>query len=176
MQLAVVAAGFTPGEADQLRRAMAAWKRRGGLGPFEDKLVSGMRARGYDEEFARQIFQQILGFGEYGFPESHSASFALLVYVSSWLKRHEPAAFTCALLNSQPMGFYSASQLVQDAQRHGVPVRPVDINRSGWDCSLEADEKGGAVLRLGFRVVKGLSDEAGQRIDSICNSCLIITL
>jgi error-prone DNA polymerase len=164
MQLAVVAAGFTPGEADQLRRAMAAWKRRGGLGPFEDKLVSGMRARGYDEEFARQIFQQILGFGEYGFPESHSASFALLVYVSSWLKRHEPAAFTCALLNSQPMGFYSASQLVQDAQRHGVRVRPVDINHSGWDCSLEADEKGAAVLRLGFRMVKGLSEEAGQRI------------
>ena len=164
MQLAVVAAGFTPGEADQLRRAMAAWKRRGGLGPFEDKLVSGMRARGYDEEFARQIFQQILGFGEYGFPESHSASFALLVYVSSWLKRHKPAAFTCALLNSQPMGFYSASQLVQDAQRHGVTVRPVDINCSAWDCSLEADESGSAVLRLGFRMIKGLSEEAGQRI------------
>jgi error-prone DNA polymerase len=164
MQLAIVAAGFTPGEADQLRRAMAAWKRRGGLGPFEDKLVNGMRARGYDEDFARQIFQQILGFGEYGFPESHSASFALLVYVSSWLKRHEPAAFTCALLNSQPMGFYSASQLVQDAQRHGVTVRPVDINRSAWDCSLEADEAGDAVLRLGLRMVKGLSEGAGQRI------------
>jgi error-prone DNA polymerase len=164
MQLAVVAAGFTPGEADQLRRAMAAWKRRGGLGPFEDKLVTGMRRRGYDEEFARQIFQQILGFGEYGFPESHSASFALLVYVSSWLKRHEPAAFTCALLNSQPMGFYSASQLVQDVQRHGVTVRRVDINRSQWDCSLETDEGGAAVLRLGFRMVKGLSEEAGRRI------------
>ena len=164
MQLAVVAAGFTPGEADQLRRAMAAWKRRGGLGPFEDKLVTGMRERGYEEEFARQIFKQILGFGEYGFPESHSASFALLVYVSSWLKRHEPAAFTCALLNSQPMGFYSASQLVQDAQRHGVPVRPVDINRSRWDCSLEADETGTAVMRLGLRMVKGLSGEAGERI------------
>ena len=164
MQLAVVAAGFTPGEADQLRRAMAAWKRRGGLGPFEDKLVTGMRERGYEEEFARQIFKQILGFGEYGFPESHSASFALLVYVSSWLKRHEPAAFTCALLNSQPMGFYSASQLVQDAQRHGVPVRPVDINRSRWDCSLEADETGAAVMRLGLRMVKGLSGKAGERI------------
>ena len=164
MQLAVVAAGFTPGEADQLRRAMAAWKRRGGLGSFEEKLVSGMRSRGYDEVFARQIFQQILGFGEYGFPESHSASFALLVYVSSWLKRHEPAAFTCALLNSQPMGFYSASQLVQDAQRHGVTVRPVDINCSAWDCSLEADESGAALLRLGLRMVKGLSEEAGQRI------------
>jgi error-prone DNA polymerase len=164
MQLAVVAAGFTPGEADSLRRAMAAWKRRGGLGPFEDKLVNGMRTRGYDEEFARQVFQQIMGFGEYGFPESHSASFALLVYVSSWLKCHEPAAFTCALLNSQPMGFYSASQLVQDAQRHGVAVRPVDINRSHWDCSLEADEEGAAVLRLGLRMVKGLAEESGRRI------------
>jgi error-prone DNA polymerase len=164
MQLAVVAAGFTPGEADQLRRAMAAWKRRGGLGPFEEKLISGMRERGYDEGFARQIFQQILGFGEYGFPESHSASFALLVYVSSWLKCHEPAAFTCALLNSQPMGFYSASQLVQDVQRHGVAIRPVDINRSDWDCSLEAGEAGVATLRLGLRMVKGLSEEAGQRI------------
>jgi error-prone DNA polymerase len=164
MQLAVVAAGFTPGEADSLRRAMAAWKRRGGLGPFEDKLVNGMRERGYEEEFARQIFQQILGFGEYGFPESHSASFALLVYVSSWLKCHEPAAFACALLNSQPMGFYSASQLVQDTQRHGVSVRPVDINRSDWDCSLEADDTGAATLRLGLRMVKGLSKEAGERI------------
>ena len=166
MQLAVVAAGFTPGEADHLRRAMAAWKRRGGLGPFEDKLVNGMRERGYEEEFARQIFQQILGFGEYGFPESHSASFALLVYVSSWLKCHEPAAFTCALLNSQPMGFYSASQLVQDTQRHGVSVRPVDINRSDWDCSLEADDTGAAALRLGLRMVKGLPKEAGERIVS----------
>ncbi|MDH5456656.1 MAG: error-prone DNA polymerase, partial [Gammaproteobacteria bacterium] len=164
MQLAIVAAGFTPGEADSLRRAMAAWKRRGGLGPFEDKLVNGMRARGYDETFARQIFRQILGFGEYGFPESHSASFALLVYVSSWLKCHEPAAFTCALLNSQPMGFYSASQLVQDAQRHGVTVRPVDINRSAWDCSLETDEAGAPVLRLGLRMVKGLSEDAGRKI------------
>jgi error-prone DNA polymerase len=167
MQLAVVAAGFTPGEADQLRRAMAAWKRRGGLGPFEQKLVNGMRERGYDEAFARQIFQQILGFGEYGFPESHSASFALLVYVSSWLKRHEPAAFTCALLNSQPMGFYSASQLVQDAQRHGVRVRPVNINHSNWDCSLEAGEAGAPELRLGLRMVKGLSSEAGERIVSV---------
>ena len=164
MQLAVVAAGFTPGEADQLRRAMAAWKRRGGLGPFEDKLINGMRARGYGDEFARQIFHQIQGFGEYGFPESHSASFALLVYVSSWLKRFEPAAFTCALLNSQPMGFYSASQLVQDAQRHGVSVRPVDINYSAWDCSLEADDAGHAALRLGLRMVKGLSEAAAGRV------------
>ena len=164
MQLAVVAAGFTPGEADRLRRAMAAWKRRGGLGPFEEKLIKGMRERGYEEEFARQIFRQIEGFGEYGFPESHSASFALLVYVSSWLKRHEPAAFTAALLNSQPMGFYSASQLTQDARRHGVEVRAVDINRSDWDCTLEATEDGVAAMRLGLRMVKGLSEESGRLI------------
>ena len=164
MQLAVVAAGFTPGEADQLRRAMAAWKRRGGLGPFEEKLIQGMKERGYPEDFARQIFQQILGFGEYGFPESHSASFALLVYVSCWLKCHTPAAFTCALLNSQPMGFYSASQLTQDARRHGVEVRPVDINESNWDSSLERARNDKPVLRLGLRQVKGLSEVAGQRI------------
>jgi len=138
MQLAVVAAGFTPGEADKLRRAMAAWRRKGGLEPFEQRLKDGMRARGYPEQFAEQIYRQILGFGEYGFPESHSASFALLVYVSCWLKRYEPAAFTCALLNSQPMGFYAPSQLVQDAQRHGVQVLPPDVLVSGWDCSLEA--------------------------------------
>jgi error-prone DNA polymerase len=164
MQLAVVAAGFTPGEADQLRRAMAAWKRRGGLGPFEDKLIRGMKTRGYTEAFAKQIFQQILGFGEYGFPESHSASFALLVYVSCWLKRHTPAAFTCALLNSQPMGFYSASQLTQDARRHGVEVRPVDINESGWDSQLERTDGGEAALRLGLRQVKGLSEAAGEAV------------
>jgi error-prone DNA polymerase len=164
MALAVVAAGFTPGEADRLRRAMAAWKRRGGLGSFEDKLIDGMRRRGYGEEFARQIFRQIEGFGEYGFPESHSASFALLVYVSCWLKCHTPVAFTCALLNSQPMGFYSASQLVQDLRRHGAGVRGVDINLSDWDCSLEPDEDGAAVLRLGFRMVKGLSEEVGRCI------------
>ena len=138
MQLAVVAAGFTPGEADQLRRSMAAWKRKGGLGHFEERLIGGMRERGYNESFARQIFAQIQGFGEYGFPESHAASFALLVYVSAWLKRHHPAAFCAALLNSLPMGFYSASQLVQDAQRHGVSVRPAEVTVSGWECSLEA--------------------------------------
>ena len=164
MQLAVVAAGFTPGEADRLRRAMAAWKRRGGLGPFEEKLISGMRERGYDEDFAKQIFQQILGFGEYGFPESHSASFALLVYVSCWLKCHEPAVFTCALLNSQPMGFYSASQLTQDARRHGVEIRPVDVNRSDWDSSLERGVDGSPVLRLGLRQIKGLSETGGAKI------------
>src|SRR5438045_1333113 len=137
MQLAVVAAGFTPGEADRLRRAMAAWRRRGGLEPFEQRLKDGMRSRGYSGDFADQIYRQILGFGEYGFPESHSASFALLVYVSCWLKRYEPAAFTCALLNSQPMGFYAPAQLVQDARRHGVEVRPAAVACSRWDCTLE---------------------------------------
>ncbi len=160
MQLAIVAAGFTAGEADQLRRAMAAWKRRGGLDPFEEKLILGMRARGYEEDFACRIFQQILGFGEYGFPESHSASFALLVYVSCWLKCHTPAAFTCALLNSQPMGFYSASQLTQDLRRHGGLVRAVDVNRSDWDNSLERGEGDNPVLRLGLRQIKGLSEKA----------------
>jgi len=137
MQLAVVAAGFTPGEADKLRRSMAAWRRKGGLEQFERRLVDGMRERGYQEDFARQIFMQIQGFGEYGFPESHAASFALLVYVSAWLKCHEPAAFACALLNSQPMGFYAPAQIVQDARRHGVEIRPVDVLASEWDCTLE---------------------------------------
>lgn len=169
MQLAVVAAGFTPGEADQVRRSMAAWHRKGGLEQFERKLVEGMRARGYKEEFAQQIYQQILGFGEYGFPESHSASFALLVYVSAWLKYHEPAAFTCALLNSQPMGFYSPSQLVQDVRRHGIEVLPVDANLSDWDCTLCPTKAGSSqrpqpALRLGLRMVKGLTLEAGARL------------
>jgi error-prone DNA polymerase len=137
MQLAVVAADFTPGEADQLRRAMAAWSRKGGLEPFQKKLMEGMRKNGIPAEFAERIYRQILGFGEYGFPESHSVSFALLAYVSAWLKRHEPAAFLAALLNSQPMGFYTPSQLVQDARRHGVEVRPVDALASDWGCALE---------------------------------------
>ena len=137
MEIAMVAAGFAPGKADQLRRAMAAWKKKGGLEPFREDLVHGMLRNGYDEKFALQIFEQIKGFGEYGFPESHSASFALLVYVSSWLKCYEPAAFTCALLNSQPMGFYAPAQLVQDAQRHGVSVRPADVLVSNWECTLE---------------------------------------
>jgi error-prone DNA polymerase len=141
MQLAIVAAGFTPGESDKLRRSMAAWRRKGGLEHFEQRLVSGMLARGYRREFAERIYQQILGFGEYGFPESHSASFALLVYVSAWIKRHEPAAFLAALLNSQPMGFYAPSQLVQDARRHGVEVLPVDVTASFWDCVLEKNEE-----------------------------------
>ncbi|HAQ66880.1 MAG TPA: error-prone DNA polymerase, partial [Phycisphaerales bacterium] len=138
MLLAVVAAGFTPGEADKLRRAIAAWKRSGNqIAAFKDQLESGMRARGYSEEFAAQVFGQIQGFSGYGFPESHAASFALLVYVSAWLKCHHPAAFTAALLNSQPMGFYAPAQLVRDAREHGVEVRPVDVLASEWDCTLE---------------------------------------
>jgi error-prone DNA polymerase len=137
MQLAVVAAGFTPGEADRLRRAMAAWKRKGGLGPFRDRLIAGMLARGYRSEYAEQIYRQIQGFGEYGFPESHAASFALLVYVSSWLKCHEPAAFCAALLDSQPLGFYAPAQIVRDAIDHGVTVRPVCVTASSWYCTLE---------------------------------------
>ena len=175
MQLAVVAADFTPGESDRLRRSMAAWKRKGGLEPFEQRLIEGMRKNGYDEQFARQIFQQILGFGEYGFPESHSASFALLVYVSSWLKRYEPAAFTCALLNSQPMGFYSPSQLTQDLRRHEVPILPADATVSEWECTLEDVEllprpaqrgegEGQPALRLGLCLVKGLSQAGGERL------------
>lgn len=164
IKLAMVAAGFTPGEADQLRRSMAAWKRHGGLGHFEQRLIDGMAARGYSEEFARRIFQQIQGFGDYGFPESHAASFALLAYVSAWLKCHEPAAFTCALLNSLPMGFYGPSQLVQDARRHGVEVRPADAMVSDWDCSLEPDKSNEPVLRLGLRMVKGLSQVAADRL------------
>jgi len=164
MQLAIVAAGFTPGEADRLRRAMAAWKRKGTLGPFERRLVEGMRARGYDEGFARQVFQQILGFGEYGFPESHAASFALLVYVSAWLKRHEPAAFCCALLNSQPMGFYAPAQLVRDARAHGVTVCAVDVNASGVDSTLESTQDGEPALRLGLGLVRGLSRSCAERL------------
>jgi error-prone DNA polymerase len=164
MQLAIVAAGFTPGEADRLRRAMAAWKRHGSLGPFEDRLIEGMRARGYDLGFARQVFQQILGFGEYGFPEAHAASFALLVYVSAWLKHHEPAAFCCALLNSQPMGFYAPAQLVRDARTHGVTVRPVDVNASAVESTLEAADDGKPALRLGLGLVKGLTEEAARRL------------
>jgi len=159
MQLAMVAAGFSPGEADQLRRSMAAWRRKGGLEHFEARLVRGMLERGYTREFAEAIYRQILGFGEYGFPESHSASFALLVYVSAWLKCHKPAEFCAALLNSQPMGFYAPAQLVRDAQRHGVEVRPVDVAASTWDCTLE-----GRALRLGLRMVSGLSEASAQRI------------
>jgi error-prone DNA polymerase len=164
MQLAIVAAGFTGGEADRLRRAMAAWKRRGGLEPFREKLLRGMHERGYEPQFAERIFKQMLGFGEYGFPESHAASFALLVYDSAWLKCHEPAAFTCALLNSQPMGFYAPAQLVRDARDHGVEVRPVRVESSTYDSSLERRDDGEPALRLGLRLVKSLSETAARRL------------
>jgi len=184
MQIAMVAAGFTGSEADVLRRSMAAWARRGGLEHMHQRLVRGMLERGYTEEFAEQIFQQIRGFGEYGFPESHAASFALLVYVSAWLKCHHPAAFCCALLNSQPMGFYQPAQLVRDAQSHGVKVLPVDVRYSDWDCTLEqwgqsknphqagiaktpfksfySDPK--PALRLGLRMIKGMRAATAQRL------------
>jgi error-prone DNA polymerase len=164
MQLAIVAAGFSPGEADRLRRAMAAWKRKGGLEPFQKQLIDGMRERGYEDSFAQQIFKQILGFGEYGFPESHSASFALLVYTSAWLKHYEPAAFCAALVNSQPMGFYAPAQLVRDARAHGVEVRAVDATISALDCTLERREDGRPALRLGLRLVKHLSQEGVARL------------
>jgi error-prone DNA polymerase len=166
IKIAMVAAGFSPGEADQLRRSMATWRRNGGIGDFRDKLIDGMRERGYREDFAERIFNQIQGFGEYGFPESHAASFALLAYVSAWLKCHHPAAFTAALLNSQPMGFYAPSQLVQEARRVGVQVLPVDVRHSGWASTLEASADNPAVpaLRLGLRLVKGLQQAAAERL------------
>ena len=162
MQLAIVAAGFTPGEADQLRRSMAAWKRRGGLEKFETRLLEGMRLRGYSRDFAHRIFNQIKGFGEYGFPESHSASFALLAYASAWLKYYYHAAFTCALLNSQPMGFYAPAQLIQDAKRHKVKILPLDVLQSEYDCkNMEHTEQ---TIRLGFRMAKGISKTAAYKI------------
>jgi error-prone DNA polymerase len=166
MQVAMLAAGFTAGEADQLRRAMAAWKRKGGLERYHERIVSGMLERGYDREFAEGIFRQIQGFGEYGFPESHAASFALLVYASAWLKCHEPAAFLCAMLNSQPMGFYTPSQLVQDAKRHGVTVLPVDVTVSGWDASLESHEGSVLAVRLGLSQLRGMRREAAECIET----------
>jgi error-prone DNA polymerase len=168
MQIAILAAGFTPGEADQLRRAMAAWRRKGGVDKFHQRVVEGMTARGYAREFAEAIFRQIEGFGEYGFPESHAASFALLVYASAWLKCHEPAAFLAGLLNSLPMGFYGPAQLVQDAQRHGVEVRPPDVLYSDWDCTLEHGEgeppATQPAVRLGLRLMAGLGEGSAQRI------------
>lgn len=164
MQLAVVAAGFSPGEADQLRRAMGAWRRKGELERYREKLLAGMAARGFDPDFAERLCRQIEGFGSYGFPESHAASFALLVYFSAWLKHHEPAAFLCALLNSQPMGFYGPAQLIQDARRHAVLVHPVDVGASAWDCALEEAPGRTPAARLGLRMVKGLGQDSGERI------------
>jgi len=161
IKLAMVAAGFTAGEADQLRRAMAAWKSHGDMTQFREKLIKGMLERGHDADFAERLYLQICGFGGYGFPESHAASFALLVYISAWIKRHYPAAFYCALLNSQPMGFYSPSQLIQDARRHGVMALPPDINNSQWDHTLEGPDH---QLRLGLRIIRGFPENAAERL------------
>ncbi|MFZ0871426.1 MAG: error-prone DNA polymerase, partial [Rhodanobacter sp.] len=169
MKLAIVAAGYSPGEADQLRRAMAAWKRHGGMEKHRERITQGMCERGYTAEFATRLFEQIKGFGSYGFPESHAASFAGIVYASCWLKCHEPAAFTCALLNAQPMGFYGASQIVQDAQRHRITVRSVDVQHSDWDCTLEADTRSSIdspAIRLGLRQVRGLREDVAQRLSA----------
>lgn len=163
MQISILAAGFTPGEADGLRRSMAAWKRKGGLEKYYDKIVTGMTSRGYEESFAKNIFEQIKGFSEYGFPESHAASFALLVYASCWIKCHHPAEFLAAMLNSQPLGFYSPSQLVQDAKRHQVEVRPVDVMCSDVDCTLE-DLPHPTAVRLGLRLIDKLKAESADRI------------
>lgn len=177
MQIAILAAGFTPGEADQLRRAMAAWKRKGGIGKFQQRVIDGMIERGYSIEFAERIFKQIEGFGEYGFPESHAASFALLVYISCWIKQHEPAAFLAAMLNSQPLGFYAPAQLARDAREHGVQIRPADVLVSGYECSLEelpgfdyvampdqVDRRPQPAVRLGLNRIRGLSEAGAQQL------------
>ena len=170
MQIAMIAADFTPGEADGLRRAMGAWRRTGGLGAYEHRLIDGMTRNGYPLDFAQRVVEQVKGFSSYGFPESHAVSFALLVYDSCWIKCHHPAEFLAAMLNSQPLGFYSPSQLVQDAQRHGVQVRPADVSHSDWDCTLEdmppPDAPGRPVVRLGLRLVSGLSKDEAERIRS----------
>jgi len=192
MQLAIVAAGFTPDQADGLRRSMAAWKRKGNaIYRYGEQLIEGMLANGYSREFAERCFEQIKGFSEYGFPESHAASFAILVYVSAWLKRHHPAAFAAALINSQPMGFYAPAQIIRDAKEHGVEVREVDVNTSGWGCALEGREAevgegdqeterqtygvgwggSGPALRLGMRLVNGLAEVDAERIASAVDRC-----
>jgi error-prone DNA polymerase len=159
MRVAIVCAGFTPGEADQLRKSMATFKFTGGVSAFRDKLIAGMVANGYEQEFAAQTFKQLEGFGSYGFPESHAASFALIAYASSWVKCWHPDVFCAALLNSQPMGFYAPAQIVRDAQAHGVEIRPICINASRWDCTLEpTDDEGLFAVRLGMRMVKGLAN------------------
>ena len=164
MKIAIVAAGFTPAEADGLRRAMATFRHSGTIHHFEHKFIDGMVARGYEQDFAERCFRQIEGFGDYGFPESHAASFALLVYVSAWIKCHYPEVFCAAILNSQPMGFYAPAQLVRDARAHGVEVRPVDVNFSDWDCTLEPGEGGRCAVRLGFRQIKGFREAAAEEI------------
>ncbi len=165
MQIAMIAAGFSADDANGLRRAMATWKRKGGISKYYHKIIEGMKTNGYEEGFAIQIFKQIEGFGEYGFPESHAASFALLAYHSSWLKRHEPEAFLTALLNSQPMGFYSPSTLIQDAQRHRVQVLPIDLLHSDWEAKLEMGPAQRPAVRLGFNLIKGLNQDCGWRLE-----------
>lgn len=170
MQIAIVGAGYTGGEADRLRRDMAAWRKTGSLEKHHARLLSGFRERGISEEFGEQLFKQIQGFGEYGFPESHAASFALLVYASAWLKVHYPAEFAAALVNSQPMGFYSPSTLLQDAQRHDVMLAPIDVGVSDWDCACFVAPavdggKGRMSIRLGLRLVSGLGEDAGRRVE-----------
>ncbi|MBS0126439.1 error-prone DNA polymerase [Thetidibacter halocola] len=159
MQIAITGAGFTPEEADRLRRSLATFKKHGNVSEFRTRFLRGMAKNGYEADFAERCFSQIEGFGSYGFPESHAASFALLVYASAWIKRHHPGIFACALLNSQPMGFYAPAQIVRDAREHGVTVRPVDINASFWDNTMEPDGQGGLALRLGFRQIRGLAEE-----------------
>ena len=159
MQIAIIGAGFSPEEADRLRRALATFKKHGHISHFQDRFMAGMRDNGYDDDFAARCFAQIEGFGSYGFPESHAASFALLVYASAWIKCHHPGIFACALLNSQPMGFYAPAQIVRDAREHGVVVRPVCINASFWDNVMEPDGRGGLALRLGFRQIKTMSED-----------------
>ena len=177
MRLAITLANFTPGEAEKLRRAMAAWKsHKGVIAAFKEKIVKGMCANGYSVEFAETCLNQIQGFSEYGFPESHAASFALLVYASAWIKRHYPAEFACALLNSQPMGFYEPAQIIKDAQRHGIAVAPIDVNYSSWDCRVEYrarahqgqqhDLPPQAVLRLGLRLVRGLRHDHASALEA----------
>ncbi|WP_312375398.1 error-prone DNA polymerase [Stutzerimonas nitrititolerans] len=165
MELAVVAAEYTQGEADQLRRSMAAWKRHGGLEHHQKRLTDRMLERGYTPEFTARIFEQIKGFGSYGFPESHAASFALLTYASCWLKCHEPAAFACSLINSWPMGFYSPDQILQDARRHGIETRPVDVNHSDWDCTLEPNGGEQPAIRMGLRMIRGFRQETAESIE-----------
>jgi error-prone DNA polymerase len=164
MQVAMVAAGFSATEADQLRRAMATFKFTGGVNKFRDKLIAGMIDNGYDNEFAERTFKQLEGFGSYGFPESHAASFALIAYASSWMKCHYPDVFCCAILNAQPMGFYDPSQLVRDARQHGVVVRPIDVNASEWDCTLEPLDSECCAVRLGLRMTRSLAEAEGKRL------------
>ncbi len=184
MKIAIVAGGFTPSEADKLRRAMATFKRTGTIGTFRDKMINGMLANGYERDFAERCFGQIEGFGEYGFPESHAASFALLVYASAWLKCHYPDVFAAALLNAQPMGFYAPAQIVRDARDHGVEVRPPDVNHSLYEATLEpgpeaalrlhelhremaGDIRTRCAIRLGLREIKGLKEEDAKLIEAI---------